>query len=501
VGELVDSFGGKVSGELIKAADWNGLLEAIEQQLDSLRSDLEQRLDALETRADTADQRLDQLDGRIAPLEALATSVRQRFRRVDLSTTRSRFAIGERGEIVARVTDLEGNPLAFQDVASRPWVDFVTVWGALKAVPGFEARGGAGDRTVSVQVNAGGEARVRLRADHAEAFAEEQEDEVEAVLGATVGTGPAVRPISQIMLEAATPTSEGVSQAFQIVAQEYDRADTFVMQSYLDAYYVRNPALSFGRFASVFQHSWRDYRATVLAFVKPDADPLTADGTQAAASIQITFRDWIYPWLIVDYLPGHVTLAERYRDRFRGRVTGEFGSSLDAVFEIINEETLGRGLIGQQRELAAAQVAIEQIGFTDPPDHLDELILTVGGGIKVQQSLFYSQAVTPVAVGGVDAVTIIGRAGASGGLAAGKAADQVRGELRQDLAAAEQRVVDDVRAEQATFRNELLRDDGPIMSVAGRVQEFEARANNFEVQLGQKAGLDTVNEILRLAQR
>jgi len=501
VGELVDTFGGKVSGELIKAVDWNGLLGVIEQQLDSLRSDLEGRLDALEARADAADARLNELDGRVAPLEALATSVRQRFRRVDLTTTRSRFAIGERGEIIAQVTDLEGNAVDFTDTASRPWVDFVTVWGALKAVPGFETRGGAGDRTVSVRVNASGEARVRLRADHAEAFAEEQEAEVEAVLGATVGTGAAARPVSQILLEAATPTSDGVAAAFQIIAQEYDRQDTFVMQSYLDAYYVQNPAQSFGRFTSVFQHRWRDYRATVLAFVKPDADPLSADGTQATASIQVTFRDWIHPWIIVDYLPGQVTLAEQYRNRFRGRITGDYEASLAGVFDIIKEEAVGKGLIAQQRELAAAQTAIEQIGFTDPPDHLDELIVSVGGGIKVQQSLFYSQAVMPVAGGSVDAVQIIGQAGAAGGIAAGKAAEQVRTEYQQDLAAAEQRVVDNVRAEQTTFRNDLLRDDGPIMAVTSRVQEFETRANNFEVQLGQKAGFETVNEILRLSQR
>jgi hypothetical protein len=98
-------------------------------------------------------------------------------------------------------------------------------------------------------------------------------------------------------------------------------------------------------------------------------------------------------------------------------------------------------------------------------------------------------------------VQIIGQAGAAGGIAAGKAAEQVRTEYQQDLAAAEQRVVDNVRAEQTTFRNDLLRDDGPIMAVTSRVQEFETRANNFEVQLGQKAGFETVNEILRLSQR
>lgn len=498
MGELVDAFGGKVSGELIKAADWNGLLEAMEKQLDTLRSEVEERLETLEARVDTADQRLDQIEDRVVPLEALASSVRQRFRRVDLSTSRASFAIGERGEIVARVTDLEGNPIDFSDAATRPWVDFVTVWGALKAVPGFEIRGGAGDRTVSVRVNASGEARVRLRADHADAFAEEQEDEVEAVLGATVGTGAAARSVSQVLLEAPTPTSGGVAEAFQIVAREYDRQDTFVMQSYLDAYYVRNPAQAFGRFTSVFQHSWRDYRATVHAFVKPDADPLTADGAQAVASIQVTFRDWIYPWIIVNYLPAQVTLVEQYRNRFRGRVTGDYEASLAGVFDIINEEAVDKGLIARQRELAAAQTAIEQIGLTEPPEHLDELILTVAGGIKVQQSLFYSQAVTPMAGGSVEAVQIIGQARAAGDIAAERTAGRVRAEFQRDIASSEQRIFDNVKAEQTTFRDELLRDDGPIMAATTRIEEFEARANNFEVQLGQKAGLETINEILRI---
>ncbi len=131
-------------------------------------------------------------------------------RAVDATTCRTR------GTVIAQVTALDGSDLDLGDPNTRPWVDFVTVWGTLKAAPGFTSRGGAGDQTLSVRVDSEGIAQVLIRSARAEAFAEEEELEVEGFL--------ATRP-----------------QA--------------------------------GNFTSIFNQRWREYRATVMAFLKPDATP------------------------------------------------------------------------------------------------------------------------------------------------------------------------------------------------------------------------------------
>ena len=128
MGDLATKFGGKVNGELIRSTDWNGLIDAIETQFTALETKLDDRLNTLESRVDVHDSRLDNIEARLTPLETLADTIRARHRRLDLTTTRENFAIGERAEIVARVTDVLGQPLDLSNAATRPWVDFVAVW-------------------------------------------------------------------------------------------------------------------------------------------------------------------------------------------------------------------------------------------------------------------------------------------------------------------------------------------------------------------------------------
>jgi hypothetical protein len=248
MGELVDHFAGKISGELIRASDWNGLIAAIEAQFAALETRLGDRVTEIETDLAAAGQRIEELSAKVDPLDGLATALRARLRRVDLAASRAIFAIGERAEITARVTDIEGRPLDLADAAARPWVDFVTVWGALKAAPGFTSRGGASSRTVTVQVNAEGQARVLLRAEHADAFAEEQEQEVAAVLSTSIGS----TNVASAFLDAPTPGSTELAAAYAVVSQAYERADTRVMQAYLDTYYVRAPVVNVGVTPGIF---------------------------------------------------------------------------------------------------------------------------------------------------------------------------------------------------------------------------------------------------------
>ena len=121
-------------------------------------------------------------------------------------------AIGELCELTAKVTDLRGNPLS----APYPWVDFVAAWGRLRSKGGFVTRPGAGDNSLSVQVNAQGIAQVLLRAEHSEGFAEAEEEQTEFDVVLTsfgdkkIGVIKEVRAATGLGLKEAKDLVEGV---------------------------------------------------------------------------------------------------------------------------------------------------------------------------------------------------------------------------------------------------------------------------------------------------
>jgi len=492
MGELVDNFAGKVSGELIRANDWNGLIAAIEARFTAIETEFDTRLDALEPRFTALETRVTAIEQQLSPLVALANAIRQRHRRIDLTTTRTSFAIGERGEIVARITDVLGARLNLANPATRPWVDFVTVWGTLKASPGFTNVGGSTSHSVSVQTNAAGEARALLRADHSDVFAEEQELEVSSVLQTSIGG----RTVADAILSATTPGAAELLPAYAAITSAYERADTHVMRSYLDTYYVRNPAQSFNFDGSFLGISWRDHHATVLAFVKPDDNPGTADGAQAVGSIRVTFRDWVNPWIVTEYVPPRQPLIDQYRGRFPIEIGPRYEDAVSGVFEVIRDRTADRGLIGTQRELAAAQQALQTLVLSNPPSYFSDLIDTVAGGLTVQQGLLFSQSVAPLFNQDIGPGRAVGAAGARGQAAAGKAADAIRAETNSRFNEAEGRIMAGVQAENAKHTNELLRDDGPVRRAEALAISASAEAKGASSQLNQKAGIDMVSKLL-----
>lgn len=482
MGELADSFAGKVDGELIRATDWNGLIAAIEAQIEALGARLDARIEEVAGSIADLAARADALEGRIAPLEGLAGALRARLRRVDLEVTRATFAIGERGTIIARVTDVEGRPLQLGGAAERPWVDFVTVWGSLKAAPGFTSRGGASDRTISVRVDDSGEARVLIRAEPGEALAEEQEREVEAVLATAVGG----RSVAETILAEPTPDSTQVRTAFQAVTRAYERTDTRVMQSFLDTYYIRRPPYVAGPIQAI---NWRDHHATVLAFVKPDDNPTTADGAQAAASIRVTFRDWVYPWIVVDYAPPPVVVVDDYRGRFGSLVRTGYAEAIAGVFGLVEERTANVGLIGKHRQFAAAKQAIAGLAVDDPPDYFDDLVKTAAGGLGLQQGLLFGQAAAPVPELGIEAGLAVGTAGARGEKAAERSAAETRAETRRQIDAAEARLGETVIAETQSLGGRVSEARQLAESASSQLQDVSA-------QLQGKAGLEVVRQLL-----
>jgi hypothetical protein len=483
MGELVDTFAGKVDGELIRTVDWNGLIAAIEAQFAALAEDLAGRLDEVAGSVAALDQRVTDLQGQVAPLASLADALRARIRRVDLEATRTSFAMGERGEIIARVSDIEGNPLNFRREVDRPWVDFVTVWGALKAAPGFTSRGGASDRTVTVQVNEAGEARVLLRAEAGAALAEEQEREIEAVLATEVSAG---MTLASAILTAPTPGSTQLRNAFQVVTQAYERTDTLVMRSYLDTYYIGRPSQVIPPIQAI---NWRDHNATVLAFVKPDDSPTTADGAQAVASIRVRFRDWIYPWIVEDYTRPPPIIVEDFRHRFRDLVLRDYTTAIDGIYDLIDARTNQTGIIGKFRQYNAAMVAVEGLTLENPPVYLKDLKDTVGGGLVLQQGLILGQATAPSPVQGVAAGKAVAVAAAQGQKAAETTAAEMRAETRRVLADAESSIESAVTGRVQTLV-------GQVAQVRQLAETANVQLQDVSAQLQHKAGIDVVSKLL-----
>lgn len=490
--EIADEFGGKVNGELIRAADWNGLIDAVEARFAALEATFGAQVAALGTRIGAAEARITAAEAALAPVRVATDAVLARQRRIDLTATRTTFAIGQRAEIVARVTDFLGQPLNIANAAARPWVDFVTVWGTLKAAPGFNSVLGTGGRTVTVQVDANGEARALLRAEAAEALAEEQELEVAAVLDTVVGQ----RSIAASFLAAGTPGASDLRPAFEAISVAYERPETPVMRNYLDSIYLARPSRAFTQIAPSFVLNWRDEHATVLALVKPDDSPGTPDGAMAIGSLRVTFRDWVYPWITDVYLPPRPVLVDDYRGRFSLVLQNGFEPAVAGILDHVQTRTAGRGLLGTQKELAAAQAAIATLPVSNPPPYLTGVVQAVGGGLTVQQGLLYSQAMAPLMPETTTPAKAIGTATARGEAVARASAAALRTETNASIAASEGRILDSVRAENVRFSNDLLREDGPVRRAENLAVQARSEVVAVKADVGAKADFALVNRLL-----
>jgi hypothetical protein len=499
MGELVNDFGGKVSGELIKPTDWNGMLAKVEQMIDTVANDLGTRIDKLEVQADSLETRVNTAEDRLNDAETTLNQVRGRLPELKLSTTTTRFAIGQRGTITAQVTALDGTPLDLSNAATRPWVDFVTVWGTLKAANGFTSRGGAGDQTLSVQVNSNGVAQALIRAAHAESFAEEDELEIEGFLS-TQPVAASSSTIADMVLAANTPHDGAMSFAYQAMSVEYDRTtsnNTPVFQRYIDAYYVTQPASTVGNFASVYTQRWRDYRATVMAFLKPDSNPTTADGALASASIQVTFRDWIAPWVLTDYLPAVGTIQLDYGQRFQNLIGPSLGLSIDGIVGEVEDIIRDKGIIGRQRDLQAIDKAIGSLRFTaDPPPFMTDLVQAIQFGSQVQHAMIYSQSLTPGDTGEARGFGAIAGSVGQASAEASRIKQQLTDDIDTKLTNTTTDLQNQVNVMQVKFQEELLREDGPILNVQREVQTFSGQVQGLQAALNNKADVGLITSIV-----
>ena len=491
MGELVDRLGNKAAGQLIKSEDWNALVAAVE----ILSERVDQRFEEVDGQLQSLGDRVEVLSGDFSDFRGLVEPLLGEYFRLTLETTRTTYAIGELAEITARVTDLRGNALDLSNEADRPWIDFVVAsWGQLRPVAGFESLGGAGDRTISVRTNAQGIARVQLRSDHAEGFTDEDEAEVAVSLETRLATTNT--SIAQTILSAATPLEAKGMGAFQVLTTEYDRTDAPRVRNYADAYYLKNTALVTGGILPPFTHRWLDYRSTLMAFARRDSDPVTPDQSRGVSSIQVTFRDWIFPWIITDYFVETGPLVQDFRDRLGPKIIDDLDESVFNFKSEVSEFVLDKGLLGRQRNYLVVQDALDTVTTPQPVTYdLNKLTRPMQDAIGVQRTLESAQGVASGFAGREVAFGLLTDTAVRADQAA-ESGQQLTDRVDDQLGQAKEELLFRVQQEQANFSDELLKVGGPIQDVRERLQTVSGEVQGFQQALNAKADVQTLARFL-----
>jgi hypothetical protein len=377
--DLAITLAPKSPGHLITAADWNAMVSVLEEYGNALVG-LPTRIAAAEAAIAVLDNRVDALDGLPALVQALEADMaplRANYR-LSVRTTAENFLVGQVAELVFRATALNGSPLT----APMPWLDVVTTWGRLRAAPGFNVRPNAEENAISVQFNSAGEARVQLRSQFTRGFSSSTESAFGTVLQAQAGsTG---KTVLQALQSAPSPQDADSKVAFQTLNTTYDANPT--VRLYADDYVsqLTGGTYQLHQGGFVFQAGeWEEYRATVMAFAKPDANPTTPDPTRGVATVQVTFREWITSWSN-DYIHEFDFVLPQWQTLFE-----QHGRRADLLPFAVNElHKRGQpgGVLGQVRELFAFEKAAGQIKpGGDPQLALGQVLLL--GAAQVQMAV------------------------------------------------------------------------------------------------------------------
>jgi hypothetical protein len=479
---LPETLAPRSPGDLIRSDDWNALVQGVNQ----LELTLDTRLGQVETGLGDLTDRVGSLETEIqAVREALEPLLRDTYR-VTLRTGKVAFAMGEIAEITAEIRNLRGELPPARD-GQRPWVDFVTTWGQLKAAPGFTGRAGVADRTVSVQTNDQGVARVRLTAEIVADMTESTEQEFQAVVNRVVGQQNMT--IADLVLQANTPGDAPVRMAYQAMTLSYDAIANVAVRNYVDTYFVGNNAQLAGRVAPALvnqrRERWRDYHVTVLAFAKQDADPLTPDHSKGTNAIQVTFRDWLGPWILMDYIPRAQDLVPAAVDRLRPAIVTDYRRSLDRMTDVVRQQFAPLGALGKAREYEVFRNAIDVLDVPQR-EFMPELKQSVKAAVSLQQAV--QQAQFAVIGGGRDEVAFEAFAGT-----AAKADSQVI-----DVQTRVARLDAEVEAAQAQIHQQVETVQQNLMALDGRLEATLAEGGQFR-QVQQQ--LDVMNDQVRALRR
>lgn len=471
---LAPTLGNKAAGELIKAKDWNDLIAAVDgltQSLADFQASASARFAAL-------DARIGALDGRVATVEGLAAPVDALLavnRRLELRTPNAVYALGQLATIEARIGSLPGAPvLDLRNAATRPWVDFLATWGELQPAPGTEVRAGGGHRSLSVRVDAQGVAKALLRAESSRTLPVASEAQVDATLATQVQG----RPLSSWILAADTPTAAEVRPVFERLSVEYQRVDARHVRDFVDQRFEHRPsdfALDPAIFQPIAPQTWNDERATVIAILKPDAAPETADASLGVSSLEVRFRDWTRPWFYLNFLPGAETLEIDLRDRFGARNEPTFEATLDNFRNEAIERIRGLGPIGRARAYRAMDGALDKLAAGDAPGPVRQASESMRRAIRVERSVQTTG----------EGAFLLDSLAASDALSGHKASDAqaaVVGSVQQELRHASETLRADVRTQMQT--------------VDLRLTAFKLQVDGVSAEVTKKADLAIVDRLL-----
>jgi hypothetical protein len=269
------------------------------------------------------------------------------------------------------------------------------------------------------------------------------------------------------------------------------------MQRYLDAYYVQAPSRVATQIGPIATNFWTDYLTTVLAFVRPDADPVSPDGAMAAASIQVTFRDWVTHWIVDDFFADLSGPIGDYRAVIPGLIHTDLRQSVAGVLHEIETRVTGTGVLGGQRQFEAAIGAIRGINVANPAPFFGDAVDAVVDGISVQRAVSYGQAVTPGAASGPDAARAVAGSSAKATGEAARVGTELTSQFQTAIGQASQVLRDQVKADQQVFQAQLLRDDGPIAVAQKEAKDVRGALETVNRALTGKADLQFVTDFVR----
>ena len=378
VASLAD-LGDKQAGHLIKHNDWNTLVQGVAGIGDALLeyiAETDNRVETLEGQVTPLIGRVDSLVEELADIRTEIAPLLDQYV-ITMSTVKVNYALGELCEITAEVRDLSG-----EIVTTRPWVDFITTWGQMREAPGFSSEPGASGSSISVRTNTSGIARVLVKSAHTEHLTEIQELQVDTAMKTTLSTGEF---FYQTILDASTPVSEPVVEAFNAMSVQYQQVQSSPVQAFIDSYQQFPQFQVLPQWNTGILTSWTKYRAIVVAFAKDDSDPRTPDAAKGTSSIQITFRDWVRPWIdrfVKDY--------EIFVPDIMGTLAGQLGSGgfaadLELWHQGIASNIGNMGIVARQRYYNGVGSAVDKLTVPTPPAYLAELKQTIKNAVTLQQ--------------------------------------------------------------------------------------------------------------------
>ncbi len=492
---VLDSINDKDAGSLIKPADWNTLVSSVSGIGGALLEYVEKtngRITALELAVAPLTDRLDTLEQDISDLGTEVAPLLNQYV-VTLKTSKVNYALGEMCEITAEVHDFGGNV-----VTSRPWIDFITTWGELRAAPGFSTDTSANGSSISVQANSEGIARVRVKAAHTGNFTETQDLQVANTLETTLATG---QFFYQAIIDAPTPTSQVATEAFTLMNTQYELTQSGPIQMFLDSYQQFPQYQIIPQLIPTLVSNWKHYRTVVVALAKDDSNPATPDSAKGSASIQVQFRDWVGPWInsytndFQVFIPGIVGSIGNQVD------SGSFEVDLDLIHGVIEADISVLGLIGRQRYYNAAIEAMDQLNISEPPKYMPDLRQTVKQAVSVQQiqeapitalkGNLLSQAPALSAISGVSRHAASAKDAADATLDTVNALQASSSDLQNRILALD-RDLQETQQVSLTISNELSSIGQNVLRINTLDQKsVEGQINLITAQIGQ------INETLR----